>query len=173
MTPRELPDALLRRRKTNEHVRIQDRSAASPSPGPLPLARARALGLICVQRHIAALDVPPRRDVDRHDRQAGARDERERSVERGAHGGAKREAEDGIEDDVARSERRRERRLGLGQLGVRRRRAQLGRGRQRRDVHVCALRVQALVVVGDRGAAHGRWSSRSALFAFARGLILL
>ena len=171
MTSRELPDALLRRRKTNEHVRIQDRSAAPTSPGPLRLRLARALGLIRVQRDIAALDVPPRRDVDRHDRQAGARDERERSVERGAHGGPKREAKDGIEDDVARGERRRERRL--GQLGVRRRRARLGRGRQRPDVHVCALRVQALVVVGDRGAARGRWSSRSALFAFARGLIVL
>jgi len=97
MTPRELPDALLRRRKTDEDVRIQH--------DPAILLLIRSTG-------VASLDVPPRRNVDGHDRQAGARYERERDVERGAHGRLERKAKDGVQDDVARGERRRERRLG-------------------------------------------------------------
>ena len=102
MTPRELPDALLRRRKTDEDVRVQDDPAAF-----LLLIRSTSIGT-----GIASLDVPPRRDVDGHDRQAGARYERERDVERGAHGRLERKPKDGVQDDVARGERRRERRLG-------------------------------------------------------------
>ena len=102
MTPRELPNALLRRRKTDEHVRVQDDPAAF-----LLLIRSTSIGT-----GIASLDVPPRRDVDGHDRQAGARYERERDVERGAHGRLERKPKDGVQDDVARGERRRERRLG-------------------------------------------------------------
>jgi len=89
---------------------------------------------------IAALDVPPRRNVHRDDRQAGARDERERSVERSAGGRLEREAEYRVQHNVARRERRRERVLRQLWVFVR-------RGGQRRDVHVRALRVQALLVV--------------------------
>jgi len=101
MTPRELPNALLRRRKTDENIRIQHDPAAAL------LIRSTCTGAI-----IAPLDVPPRWDVDGHDRQARARYERERDVERGAHRRPERKAKDGVEDDVARGERRRERRLG-------------------------------------------------------------
>ena len=106
MTPRELPDALLRRRKTDEHVRVQDDPAAF-----LLLIRDTSTST-GAGTGIASLDVPPRRDVDGHDRQAGARYERERDVERGAHGRLERKPKDGVQDDVARRERRRERRLG-------------------------------------------------------------
>ena len=96
MTPRELPNALLRRRKTDENIRIQHDPALL-----LPL----------LIRSVASLDVPPRWDVDGHDGQARARYERERDVERGAHGRPERKAKDGVEDDVTLGERRRERRL--------------------------------------------------------------
>lgn len=84
---------------------------------------------------VAALDVPARRYVDGHDGDVGAGDERKRGVERGAHGRLEGEAEDRVEHDVARAERGRER--ALCQRGV--------RGGERRDVHVRALPVQALV----------------------------
>lgn len=100
MSPGELADALLRRRKTDEDVRIQD------DPPLIPNTSAST------GAGIASLDVPPRRDVDGHDWQAGARYERERDVERRAHGRLERKAKDGVQDDVARGQRRRERRLG-------------------------------------------------------------
>ena len=130
MTSRKLPDTLLRRRKANEHVRIQHEPA-------LTTGGRRAHRHRC-DRVRAALDVPSRRNVDGYDRQARMRDERECSVERCAHGGLKREAKDGVENDVACRERRRQRRL------CQPRRARVGRRGERRDVHVCALRVQAL-----------------------------
>ena len=106
MPPRELPHALLRRGEADQHVRAQTE----------PL-------------RVAALYVPAGRDVDGHDGDARARDERERGVERCAHGWLEGEAEDRVEHDVARPERGRERRaLRLG-------------GRERRDVHVRALLV--------------------------------
>ena len=100
MAPRKLPDALLRRGEADKHVRVQDGHALPPADS------------VRITRGIVAtLNVPPRRDVDRHDRQAGARDERERHAERSAHGGLEGEAEDCVEDDVARRERGRERAL--------------------------------------------------------------
>jgi len=125
----ELPDALLRRRKAYEHVRIQYEPPALTTVGASARRRVRVYF-----RFRAALDVPSGRDIDRHDRQAGARDERERSVKRGAHGGLEREAKDSVENDVIRCERRRQRRLRVGPTGT----------GERRDVHVFALRVQAL-----------------------------
>lgn len=79
MPPRERPHALLRRGEADQHVRAQ------PEP-----------------HRVAALNVPARRDVDGHDGDASAREERERSVERGAYGWLEGEAEDRVEHDVAR-----------------------------------------------------------------------
>lgn len=109
MTPRELPHALLRRRKTDEDVRTQ---RDDPTSVRVPAAPSLSSLRVFIVRGVAPLDVPPRRDVDGHDGQARARYERERDVERGAHGRPERKAKDGVEDDVARGERRRERRLG-------------------------------------------------------------
>ena len=79
MPPSERPHALLRRGEADQHVR--------PQPEP---------------RRVAALNVPARRDVDGHDGDAGAREERERSVERGAYRWLEGEAEDRVEHNVAR-----------------------------------------------------------------------
>ena len=73
MAPRELLDARLGRGEADEHVRVQTE----------PI-------------RVASLDVPARGYVDGHDGQVGACDERERCVERGAHGGLEREAEDRV-----------------------------------------------------------------------------
>jgi hypothetical protein len=96
VAPRKLPDALLRRSEANKHVRVQNRHAELSS--------------------IAAFDVPAGWDVNRYDRQASTGDERERRIERSAHGGLEREAEDRVEDDVTRCQRGRKR--VLCQLGV-------------------------------------------------------
>jgi hypothetical protein len=111
MPPFERPHALFRRSEADEYIRAQ------PEP-----------------RRVATLNVPARRNVDGHDGDVGAREERERGVEWGAHGRLEGKAEDRVEHDVARRERCRERALRL--RGVRR--------GERRDLHVRALLVQAL-----------------------------
>ena len=102
MTARKYPGAFLRRSEADNHVRVQKGGHADASPIVVRVIHRREITK-------AALDVPPRRDVDRHDRQAGAGDERERRVERGAHGRLEGETEDRVEDDVGRCERGRER----------------------------------------------------------------
>ena len=78
MPPRERPHALLRRSEADQHVRVQSEL-----------------------RRVAALDIPAGRDVNGHDGDVGAREERERSVERGAHGRLEGKAEDRVEHNVA------------------------------------------------------------------------
>ena len=85
-------------------------------------------------RRVATLNVPARGDIDGHDGDVGVCEERKRDVEWGAQGRLEGKAEDRVEHDVARRERGRERALRL--RGVRR--------RERRDVHVRTLLVQAL-----------------------------
>jgi len=93
VAPRKPTDALLWGGEADKHVRVQDGHAEPP---------AGSVRIGCGS--VAALNIPPRWDVDRHDRQAGAGDERERHAERSAHGGLEGEAEDRVEDDVTGSE---------------------------------------------------------------------